>query len=105
MHPKGANSMATSGLGCRKAMGGIGWAISLLLCMNWLRKQHSGLVGPPFLTVTFLLVCNWPSRDYENSLMSGCGLSHESPENGCKGSWVKFSKPKGTGIMVRLMDP
>jgi len=60
VHPKDANGMATSGLGCRKAMVGTGWAISLLLCMNWLRKQHSGLVGPPFLTVTFILVCNWP---------------------------------------------
>jgi len=64
VHPKGTNSMAASGLGCRKAMVGTGWAISLLFCMNWLRIQHSGLVGPPFLTVTFLLVCNWPSLDY-----------------------------------------
>ena len=36
VHPKGANSMAASGLGCRKALVGTGWAISLLLCMNWL---------------------------------------------------------------------
>ena len=44
VHPKGVNSMAASGLGCRKALVGTGWAISLL-CMNGLRKQTSGLVG------------------------------------------------------------
>jgi len=50
--PMGANSMAASGLGSRKALVGTGWAISILLCMNRLRKQPSGLVGPPFLTIT-----------------------------------------------------
>jgi len=49
---KGANSMAASDLGCRKALVGTGWADSLLLCMNGLRKQISGLVGPPFLTMS-----------------------------------------------------
>ena len=52
MHPKGAKSLAASGLGCRKALVGTGWVISLLFCMNWLRKQPSVLVGPPFLTMT-----------------------------------------------------
>ena len=51
VHPKGANRVAASGLGCRKALVGTGWAISLLLCMNRLRKQPSGLVGSPFLTM------------------------------------------------------
>ena len=53
MHPKGADSMAASGLkiGCRKALVGTGWVISLLLCMNWLRIQPSVLVGAPFLTM------------------------------------------------------
>jgi len=46
MHPKGANSMAASGLSCRKP-----WAIFLLLCMNRLRNQPCGPVGPPFLTM------------------------------------------------------
>ena len=32
----------------------------------------------------------------ENSLESGCGLSHESAQGGCKGTCVKLeaSKPK-----------
>ena len=51
VHLKGANSMAASGIDCRKALVGTGWAISLLLCMNWLRKQFCGHVGPPFLTM------------------------------------------------------
>ena len=50
--PKGAKSKAASGLCCRGALVGTGPGISLLLCMNWLRKQPSGLVGPPFLTMT-----------------------------------------------------
>ena len=48
LHTKGVNSMAASGLGCRKALAGTGWALSLLLCMTGLRKQSSGLVGLHF---------------------------------------------------------
>ena len=43
VHPRGENSIAVSGLGYRKALVGTGWAISLLLCTNGLRKQSSGL--------------------------------------------------------------
>ena len=57
MHPKGANSMASSGLGCRKALVGTGWAISLLLCMTGLRIRSSDLVEPPFLTMNLFMVC------------------------------------------------
>ena len=83
------------GLGYRKALMGTGWAISLLLCMNQLRKQPSGLVGPPFLTMMLFAwsawAIHWPKvMTIESSLMSGCGLSHKSAENGCKSSWVKF---------------
>ena len=46
---KSANRMAASGRKyCRTYTG---WVISPLLCMNWLRKQSSGHVGPPFLVV------------------------------------------------------
>ena len=34
---------------CRQALFGAGWAISLLLCMNVLRNQSPGHVGPLFL--------------------------------------------------------
>ena len=44
--------MAASGLGLEKLLVGAGWAISLLLCTNGLRKQSSRLVGPPFLAVS-----------------------------------------------------
>ena len=44
-------SMAASGLGLEKVLAGAGWAISLLLCTNGLRKQSSRLVGFPFLAV------------------------------------------------------
>ena len=52
VHPKGANSMAGSGLGYRKALIGTGWAISLHLCINGIKKQTYSLVGPPFLTIS-----------------------------------------------------
>jgi len=48
VHPKGANSMAASGLGCRKPLVGTGWAISLLLYMNMLRNSLLALWGLHF---------------------------------------------------------
>ena len=96
MHLKSANIMATSGLGCRrKDLVATGSAISLLLCTYGLRKHTFGLVGPPFLTMllcfTVCMVSHWlRAVSIENLSMRGCGLSHESAENGCKGSWVKF---------------
>ena len=44
--------LAASMLGCRKALVGTGWVISLLFCMNRLRNLPSVLVGPPFLRRT-----------------------------------------------------
>jgi len=46
VHPKGVNSMAMSGLACRKALVGTGRAISVLFGINGLRNN---LVRPPFL--------------------------------------------------------
>ena len=42
---------AASRLSCRKPLVSTGWAVSLLLCMNWLRKLSSGRAGPPLLAV------------------------------------------------------
>ena len=47
--------------GCFWAWLSTRWATSLLLCMNRLRKQCSGLVGPPFLSHGHSLAM---SRDY-----------------------------------------
>ena len=47
----GPGNMAASGLSYRKPLVSTGWAISLLLCTNGLRKRSSGHVGPPFLAV------------------------------------------------------
>ena len=49
MHPKGANSMAVSGLICRKVLVGTGRAISVLFGINGLRNKPSYLVRPLFL--------------------------------------------------------
>ena len=94
VHLKGANSMAASGLG-------FGW--------HWVGQhcQNGGPTRPEVMpihaqdrNVALFSVCtgiHWlRAMNINNSLMSGCGLSHESAEDGCKGSWVKFraSKPK-----------
>ena len=47
----GPGNMAASGLSCKKPLVSPGWAISLLLSTNRLRKRSSGHVGPPFLAV------------------------------------------------------
>ena len=52
MHPKGANSMAMSGLPCRKGLVGTVRAISALFGIDGLRNKPSYLVGPPFLVFT-----------------------------------------------------
>ena len=46
MHPKGANSMAASGLVLRSDLVGTGRAISFGI--NGVRNKRSHLVGPPF---------------------------------------------------------
>ena len=48
VHPKGANSMATSGLVLKSDLVGTGRAISVLFGINGVRKERSHLVGPPF---------------------------------------------------------
>ena len=47
-HPKGANSMAASGLVLRSNLVGTGKAISVLFGINGVRNKRSHLVGPPF---------------------------------------------------------
>jgi len=48
VHPKGANSMAVSGLVSRYDLVGTGRAISVLFGVNGVRNKQSYLVGPPF---------------------------------------------------------
>ena len=48
VHPKGANSMAASGVVFRSDLVGTGWAISILFGINVVRNKRSHLVGPPF---------------------------------------------------------
>jgi len=47
----GPGNMAASGLSCRKPLVSTGWATSLLLCTNRLRKSSPGHAEPPFLAV------------------------------------------------------
>ena len=76
MHPN-ANSMAVSGLICRKALVATGRATSVLFGINGLRNRSSYLVRPPFLVFTarFSATPGWhfPRALIESSLIGGCG--------------------------------
>ena len=81
MHQKGADSMAVSELGFRNTLVSIGWATSVLLCTNGLRKS-SHLVRYPF-AVGKLFFLAWTSgclpraMTIASLLMGGCGLRHK----------------------------
>jgi len=80
MHPKGANSMAASGLVLRSNLVGNGRAISILFGINRVRNKRSHLVGPPFpeFKARFSAMAGWHfSRDLTRCLLIGrCGQSH-----------------------------
>ena len=86
MHPKGANSMATSGLVSRSNLVGTGRAISVLFSENGARNKRSHLVGPPFpaFKAHFSAMAGWHfSRDLSRCLLfDGCGQSHISAKDG-----------------------
>jgi len=46
LHPKGADSMAVSGLRFGNASVGSEWATAVFLCMNGLKKQSSCMAQP-----------------------------------------------------------
>ena len=86
MHPKGANSMAASGLIFRSDLVGTGRIISILFGINGVRSQRSHLVGTPFpeFKACFSATAGWHfSRDLTRRLLiGGCGLSHVSVKYG-----------------------
>jgi len=86
VRPKGANSMAASGLVLRSDLVGTGRAISVLFGINGVRNKRSHLAGPPFpeLKARFSATAGWHfSRDLTRCLLiGGCGRSHESVKYG-----------------------
>ena len=86
MHPKGANSMAASGLVFRSDLVGTGRAISVLFGINGVRNKQSHLVGPPFpeFKARFSAMAGWHFlRDITRCLLiGGCGQSHVSAKHG-----------------------
>jgi len=87
VHPKGADSMAVSGLCFENALVGSEWATAVLLCTNRLTKQSSCPAWHPFPTGKHL---SQSGRVVASSLMGGCGLSHERVEDGRKSTCVEF---------------
>ena len=85
VHPKGANSMAASGL-VKSNLVGTGRAISILFGINGVRNKRSHLVGPPFpeFKARFSATAGWHfSRNLTRCLLiGGCGQSHVSVKNG-----------------------
>ena len=86
VHPKGANSMAVSGLVFRSDLVWTGRAISILFGINGVRNQRSHLVRPPFpeFKARFSATAGWHfSRDLTRHLLIGrCGQSHVSAKHG-----------------------
>ena len=86
VHPKGANSMAVSGLVFRSDLVGTGRAISILFGTNGVRNKRSHLVGPPFpeFKACFSAMAGWHfSRDLPRRLLiGGRGQSHISAKHG-----------------------
>ena len=86
MHPKGANSMAVSGLVLSSDLVGTGRAISINFGINGVRNKRSHLVGPPFpeFKAGFSATAGWYfSSDLARRLLiGGCGHSHVSVKYG-----------------------
>jgi len=82
VHPKGANSMAMSGLISRNNLVGTGRAISVLFGINGVRNEQSHLVGPPFpvFKAHFSATAGWHFlRDItKRFLIGGCGQTDVS---------------------------
>ena len=92
MHPKGANSMAMSGLVSRNDLVGTGRAISVLFGINGDKWFH--LVGLPFpdFKAPFSATAGWHfSRDLTRHLLiGGCGQGHNSVKDGQNYLWQQF---------------
>jgi len=86
VHPKGAYSMAVSGLVFRSDLVGTGRAISILFDTNGVRNKRSNLVGPPFpeFEARFSAMAGWHfSRDLARRLViGGCGHTYISVKYG-----------------------
>jgi len=86
VHPKGANSMAVSGVVFRSDLVGTGRAISILFDINGARNQQPYFVGLPFpeFKAHFSATASWHfSRDLTRRLLiDGCGQSHISVKDG-----------------------
>jgi len=87
VHPKGADSMAVSGLCFRNTLVGPGQATAVLLCTN-------GLTAPISSREAFIpdwaSSCRLSAVIIASLIMGGCGLSHEHVDDGCKSINVKF---------------
>jgi len=86
VHPKGANSIAASGLILRSDLVATGRAISIHFGINGVRNKRPHFVGPPFpeLKARFSATAGWHfSSDLARRLLIGrCGHGHISVKYG-----------------------
>ena len=86
VHPKGANSMAASGLVFRSDLVGTRRTISILFGIDGVRNKRSHLVGPPFpeFKAHFSATAGWHfSTDLTRRfLIVGYSQSHVSAKHG-----------------------
>ena len=92
MHPKGADSMAVSGLRIENALVGSEWAMHC--CPPMHKRVEKTVLLPCTAPISdgeaFIPVCRLSAMTIASSLMGGCGLSHEHLEDGCKSICVEF---------------
>ena len=107
MHPKGADSMAISGLHFRNAL--VAW-LWVGHCYPLMHERVGKIVlspctvpisgGEAFIPV-WASVCQLSAVTSSSSLMGGCGLSHKHVEDGCKSTCVKFGAENPTELGIR----
>ena len=95
MHPKGADSMAVSGLCFGNALVGSEWATAVLLytrmgCETVLLPCTAPISGREAFIPVWVSGCRLSAVTIASLLMGGCGLSHECVEDGCKSTCVEF---------------
>ena len=76
-----------------------GVSMSLLLCINGLRKQSSGHAEPPFLAVKLFSHSVGATISQE-----GCGLSYISARYGCNDNPSKWNSGTFRGSMSFISD-
>jgi len=89
--------MVVSGLGCGKALVGTEWATLHKWAYKTVFWPCRASISASEALFSLCRGDHWPrAMTIESGLESGCGLSHESVQDGCNGTCVKLEASKPT---------